>query len=105
MIRNAARLASLRDKIAEQVNDKSGRLFAIIHLQARQFRVIEGDIIHIEHNTPLKFGDRIKLEKASFLLEERGHFCLGSRCWKRKLHIARTTDPQQKFDQRKCNCH
>ncbi|KAI6189625.1 hypothetical protein M3Y97_00028900 [Aphelenchoides bicaudatus] len=64
MIRNAAKVAGLCEKIAEQVDSKRmSRLFAVIHLQARQFRVVEGDIIHIEHNVELKFGDRIKLEK------------------------------------------
>jgi hypothetical protein len=68
MIRNAARLKGICDKIAEQVDEKHlGRLFAVIHLQARQFRVVEGDIIHIEHNSPLKFGDHIKMEKVVFM--------------------------------------
>ncbi|KAI6240077.1 39S ribosomal protein L21, mitochondrial [Aphelenchoides fujianensis] len=55
--------ASVAARIAEQVVDKSRRLFAVIAFNGRQFKVNEGDIIHIEHNVPLQVSDRIKLEK------------------------------------------
>jgi hypothetical protein len=69
MIRNVTKLVGIREKITEQVDDKSRRLFAIVHFHMKQFRVIEGDIIHVEHSIPLQFGDKIKLEKVgSFYL-------------------------------------
>lgn len=68
MIRNVAKMASLRDMIAKQAEDKSQRLFAVIHLQTKQFKVVEGDIIHVENNIPLMFNDKIKLEKVGFLI-------------------------------------
>jgi hypothetical protein len=90
MIRNVAKMGSLRDMIAQQVEDKTQRLFAVIHLQTRQFKVIEGDIIHVENNIPLMFNDKIKLEKVGFLMIFIQLF-LGFGCRQSKLYINRKT--------------
>uniref|UniRef100_A0A914DUL8 Large ribosomal subunit protein bL21m n=1 Tax=Acrobeloides nanus TaxID=290746 RepID=A0A914DUL8_9BILA len=50
-------------RIAERVSDQRNRLFAIIYINRRQFKVSQDDIIHIHHNVPLDIGDKIKLEK------------------------------------------
>ena len=55
-------------KIAERALDKTRRLFAVIYLNGKQYKVSEGDIINVEHNVPLQLSDRIKLEKVCFCL-------------------------------------
>lgn len=52
------------NEINKQIATKStGRLFAVIHLLGKQFKVTESDIIAIEGNWPPQPGDEIKLEK------------------------------------------
>lgn len=40
-----------------------GRLFAVVHLAGKQFKITEGDIIVIEGYWPPDVGDKIKLDK------------------------------------------
>lgn len=42
---------------------KAGRLFAVVHLCGKQFKVTESDIIIIHGYWPPTAGDRIKLDK------------------------------------------
>lgn len=44
-------------------NYEEGRLFAIVHICGKQFRVVEGDIIVIEGYWPPDIGDKISLDK------------------------------------------
>uniref|UniRef100_W8C026 Large ribosomal subunit protein bL21m n=1 Tax=Ceratitis capitata TaxID=7213 RepID=W8C026_CERCA len=78
LVKNAA-LANKNDKVSEveqkecqdvfnKVNTqlaerKEGRLFAIVHLCGKQFKVTAGDIILVEGYWPPTIGDEIRLEK------------------------------------------
>lgn len=42
---------------------KQGRLFAIIHVAGKQFKVTDGDVIIIEGYWPPNVGDKISLDK------------------------------------------
>ncbi|XP_026478210.1 39S ribosomal protein L21, mitochondrial-like [Ctenocephalides felis] len=44
-------------------NCEEGRLFAIVHICGKQFRIVEGDIIVIEGYWPPDIGDKISLDK------------------------------------------
>lgn len=50
----------INKQIAE---DNTGRLFAIIHLAGKQFKVTESDILVVRGYWPPSPGDKIKLEK------------------------------------------
>ncbi|TKR67524.1 hypothetical protein L596_023667 [Steinernema carpocapsae] len=60
---NSERLNAVRSKIIERVSDTKKRLFAVVYINDRQFKVSQDDIIHLHHNVPLDVGDNIKLEK------------------------------------------
>ncbi|CAL2037938.1 unnamed protein product [Caenorhabditis brenneri] len=50
--------------ISEQVDEKQrNRLFAVVYVNGRQWKVSDGDLINLEGNLPLNVGDEIKLEK------------------------------------------
>ncbi|KAL7069985.1 hypothetical protein ACQ4LE_010791 [Meloidogyne hapla] len=49
--------------IKRVISDPTRKLFAIIYIQNRQFKVMQDDLIHIENNTPVDVGDEIKFEK------------------------------------------
>lgn len=42
---------------------KEGRLFAVVHLCGKQFKVTAGDLIIVEGYWPPTIGDRIRLDK------------------------------------------
>lgn len=44
-------------------NNEQGRLFAVVHISGKQFKITEGDIIIVEGYWPPTAGDKIKLEK------------------------------------------
>ncbi|KAI8117295.1 hypothetical protein FF38_06907 [Lucilia cuprina] len=51
-------------KVNEQLAKKEeGRLFAVVHLCGKQFKVTAGDIILVEGYWPPTIGDEIRLEK------------------------------------------
>ncbi|KAI1713422.1 ribosomal prokaryotic l21 protein domain-containing protein [Ditylenchus destructor] len=56
-----------RDTVASDISavisDQTNRLFAVIFIHKRQYKVSTGDIIHVEGNYPVDIGDQIKLEK------------------------------------------
>uniref|UniRef100_A0A1I7ZVS9 Large ribosomal subunit protein bL21m n=1 Tax=Steinernema glaseri TaxID=37863 RepID=A0A1I7ZVS9_9BILA len=60
---NSDRLNAIRSKIADCVSDEKNRLFAVVYVNNRQFKVSQDDLIHLHHNLPLDVGDKIKLEK------------------------------------------
>ncbi|KAK0421361.1 hypothetical protein QR680_015197 [Steinernema hermaphroditum] len=60
---NTERLDAVRAKIVERVSDVKNRLFAVVYVNNRQFKVSQDDLIHLHHNIPLDVGDKIKLEK------------------------------------------
>ena len=55
----------ITSKIGDLVANRTNRLFAVIYINKRQYKVSQDDIIHLEDNVPLDVGERIKLEKVS----------------------------------------
>lgn len=52
------------NKINDQISkEQTGRMFAIVQVCGKQFKVTENDIIIIEGFWPPNIGDRLKLEK------------------------------------------
>ncbi|VDK40394.1 unnamed protein product [Anisakis simplex] len=51
------------DKIESELNDERNRLFAVVYINGRQFKVGENDLITLQDNVPLDVGDKIRLEK------------------------------------------
>ncbi|VDO54349.1 unnamed protein product [Onchocerca flexuosa] len=51
------------DAIEQEWRQKSARLFAIVYIDKRQFKISENDLIVLYDNLPLDVGDKIKLEK------------------------------------------
>lgn len=43
--------------------DEAGRLFAVVHLAGKQFKVTAGDIVIVEGYWPPQNGDKIRLDK------------------------------------------
>ncbi|OXU19893.1 hypothetical protein TSAR_009164 [Trichomalopsis sarcophagae] len=56
--------SEINQQIAE---DKTGRLFAVVHLAGKQYKITESDIIIIRGYWPPDVGDQIKLEKVLLL--------------------------------------
>ncbi|KAI9581271.1 39S ribosomal protein L21, mitochondrial [Glossina fuscipes] len=52
------------NKVNQQLRkDEEGRLFAVVHLCGKQFKVTAGDIILVEGYWPPAIGDQLSLEK------------------------------------------
>ncbi|XP_073837473.1 mitochondrial ribosomal protein L21 [Musca autumnalis] len=52
------------DKVNQQLaQNEEGRLFAVVHLCGKQFKITAGDIILVEGYWPPTIGDEIRLEK------------------------------------------
>lgn len=52
------------DNVNKLVQDQQeGRLFAVVHLMGKQYKITAGDIIVIEGYWPPTIGDKIRLEK------------------------------------------
>lgn len=54
--------------VIEKVNNQiaqqgEGRLFAVVHLCGKQFKITSGDIILVEGYWPPNIGDKIRLDK------------------------------------------
>lgn len=57
-------ISSVVKEINEQItNDKTGRLFAVVQLCGKQFKVTENDLIIVEGYWPPNPGDELRLEK------------------------------------------
>ncbi|KAL7734519.1 hypothetical protein ACLKA6_010836 [Drosophila palustris] len=55
---------SVCDRVNQQVaKSEQGRLFAVVHLSGKQFKVTPGDIILVEGYWPPTIGDEISLDK------------------------------------------
>lgn len=48
-------------------NNKAGRLFAVVHLAGKQFKITEGDVVIIEGYWPPTVGDKISLDKVTIV--------------------------------------
>ena len=53
-------------RIASDIGDGHKRLFAVVYVNGRQFKVGENDLISLSGNIPVDIGDKIKLEKVLF---------------------------------------
>lgn len=58
-------IKNVNKQVAES---NEGRLFAVVHLCGKQFKVTAGDIILVEGYWPPDSGDSIKLEKVRIFL-------------------------------------
>ncbi|PNF17589.1 hypothetical protein B7P43_G14404, partial [Cryptotermes secundus] len=57
-------LTELISKVNKQLQQqREGRLFAVVHVCGKQFKVTTEDIIIIEGNWAPQIGDKLKLEK------------------------------------------
>lgn len=56
--------SEINQQIAE---DKTGRLFAVIYLAGKQYKITESDIVIVRGYWPPNVGDQIKLEKVLLL--------------------------------------
>lgn len=52
----------MNNQIAQQ---NEGRLFAVVHLVGKQFKITTGDIIIVEGYWPPNIGDKIRLDKVN----------------------------------------
>lgn len=64
------------DSVIRTVNDQvrqqaEGRLFAVVHLCGKQYKVTAGDIVVIEGYWPPTSGDNIRLEKVTMKIDEK----------------------------------
>ncbi len=57
---NEGVIAKVNNQIAQQ---NEGRLFAVVHLCGKQFKITTGDIILVEGFWPPNIGDKIRLDK------------------------------------------
>ena len=56
-------------KINEELNkNQQGRLFAVVHLCGKQFKVTAGDVILVEGYWPPNNGDKIRLDKVNIMI-------------------------------------
>ncbi|KAF5302278.1 hypothetical protein FQA39_LY10317 [Lamprigera yunnana] len=54
----------ISEEVIKKVNNaKNDRLFAIVHIAGKQFKVTEGDVLIVEGYWPPTCGDKINLEK------------------------------------------
>lgn len=73
-------IANVNEKLA---HNAEGRLFAVVHLCGKQFKVTAGDILMIEGYWPPSIGDKLKLEKVQLIwCSAYGQFT--------KIHIVET---------------
>ena len=50
-------------KIESEIADATKRLFAVVYLNGRQWKISQGDLVALEGELPLATGDIINLEK------------------------------------------
>ncbi|CAD5215112.1 unnamed protein product [Bursaphelenchus okinawaensis] len=50
-------------KVVEAVSNNRNRLFAVVFINGRQYKVSDGDVIVVEKSVPLDLGERINFEK------------------------------------------
>ncbi|XKL68469.1 hypothetical protein PGB90_003960 [Kerria lacca] len=57
------RSRAIIEKVNQCMTDNVGRLFAVIHILGKQYRVVAQDIILIERNWPPNVNDKLIFEK------------------------------------------
>jgi len=66
VVDDTAALKAFSDDVIKTVNEaiiKNNRLFAVVHLCGKQFKVTDNDLVLIDGYWPPNVGDRIKLQK------------------------------------------
>ncbi|CAD6188492.1 unnamed protein product [Caenorhabditis auriculariae] len=63
VVDTAKKTTEVFDQIAENLSDPRQKLFAVVYVNGRQWKVTDGDLISLEGNLPLAIGDEINLEK------------------------------------------
>jgi ribosomal protein L21 len=105
---------SISEKINKQITSENvGRMFAVVHLLGKQFKVTSGDIIVLEGYWPPTIGDKIRLDKVRELLISKSPSCIthssplfkGSRCWCQRFFAYRKTGPTKRVSRRSSNNH
>lgn len=67
-IRLKPKIIEIIDKVSHQIATKEqGRLFAVVHVAGKQFKITQGDLIVIEGYWPPEAGDKITLDKVLLL--------------------------------------
>ncbi|KAH7731251.1 50S ribosomal protein L21 [Aphelenchoides avenae] len=61
--RTTDRRSFVISKVSEEVAEKTNRLFAVVYINRRQYKVSQDDIIHVDHNQLFAVGEKLKLEK------------------------------------------
>ena len=51
------------DKVSHEIAGAGSRLFAVVFIQAHQYKVTTNDLIQIGHHIEPDIGERIRLEK------------------------------------------
>lgn len=54
-------------------NENIGRLFAVVHLCGKQFKITDGDIILVEGYWEPKNGDKIRLNKVNWFIHSQSY--------------------------------
>ncbi|EFO26577.1 50S ribosomal protein L21 [Loa loa] len=57
------KVEKVMNAIEQEWRQRDTRLFAVVYIDKRQFKVSENDLIVLYDNVPLDVGDEIKLEK------------------------------------------
>lgn len=57
--------------ISAEVSDPLNRLFAVVYVNGRQWKVSQNDLIALRGSLPIAVGDKIKLEKVSSVEDMR----------------------------------
>ena len=63
------------DEVNKEIQTKAhGRLFAVIHIAGKQFKITTDDIIVVQGYWAPDIGDRIRLEKVLRILSNQSDF-------------------------------
>lgn len=63
LVRPSEDLSPLKHVNSQLQKDEAGRLFAVVHLAGKQFKITAGDIILVEGFWQPDIGDKIRLDK------------------------------------------
>ncbi|CAN7940884.1 unnamed protein product, partial [Ixodes hexagonus] len=68
VIQDDATLSEVNRRVLQRVNDQvnaatHGRLFAVVYIHGKQYKVTAEDLIVVQANMPVDIGDSLRLEK------------------------------------------
>uniref|UniRef100_A0A336L989 Large ribosomal subunit protein bL21m n=1 Tax=Culicoides sonorensis TaxID=179676 RepID=A0A336L989_CULSO len=98
-----AKPSKILNEIKKHVSQKdTGRLFAIVHLCGKQFKVTDGDIVIVDGYWPPTIGDKIRIDKV-LLAGSRDFTLIGSPILKPGLIDVQATVIEKTFSHTKTN--